>query len=62
MIHNGLQKGAKFFFLGALPLDPHGGLSISAMAWAYQPKPPLHGLSFRKSLIKTITILFQVRS
>ena len=25
---------------------------MSAMIWAYWPKPPLHGLSLRKSLIK----------
>ena len=49
-IHNGLQN------------EPPEGLSISAMDWAYQPKPPLHGLSLRKSLIKNHATLFQVGS
>ena len=37
-----------------------GGLSMSALAWACQPKPPLHGLSFKKSPIKNHATLFQV--
>ena len=31
---------------------------MSAPAWAYQPKPLLHGLSLSKSLIKNHAILF----
>ena len=33
---------------------------MSALAWACQPKPPLHGLSFKKSPIKNHATLFQV--
>ena len=33
---------------------------MSAPAWACQPKPPLHGLSFKKSPIKNHATLFQV--
>ena len=32
---------------------------MSAPAWAYRPKPPLHGLSLSKSTIKNHTILFE---
>ena len=35
---------------------------FSSTAWAYQPKPPLHGLSLRKSPIKNHATLFQVGS
>ena len=31
---------------------------MSAQAWAYQPKPPLHELSLSKSPIKNHAILF----
>ena len=31
---------------------------MSASAWAYQPKPPLHGLSLNKSPIKNYATLF----
>ena len=54
--HTGLTMGYKrrqnIFLEAALPLDSQGGLSISATAWAYQPKILLHGLSHRKSPIK----------
>ena len=33
-------------------------ISMSAPAWAYQPKPPLHGLNLRKSPIKNHATLF----
>ena len=42
-------KRAKKFFPRALPPDPK---EVSTTAWTYQPKHSLHGLSFRKSLIK----------
>ena len=31
---------------------------MSALAWAYQPKPPLYGLNLRKSPIKNHATLF----
>ena len=31
-------------------------------AWAYRPKPPLHGLSLKKSLIKKPRNIIQVKS
>ena len=31
---------------------------MSALTWAYRPKPPLHGLSIRKSPIKNHATLF----
>ena len=33
-------------------------LSISTLAWAYQPKPSLHGLNLKKSPIKNHATLF----
>ena len=35
---------------------------FSSTAWAYQPKPPLHGLNLIKSPIKNYAILFRVGS
>ena len=49
--------GQKFFPGGVAP-EPPRGLSMSALAWAYWPKPPLHGLNLNKSPIKNHTILF----
>ena len=43
-IYNGLQNRPKIFPRG-VALEPPGGLSISALGWACQPKPSLHGLT-----------------
>ena len=48
----------KIFPEGVAP-EPPRGLSMSTPAWAYRPKPPLHGLSLQKSPIKNHTILFK---
>ena len=55
-------KRAKFFFPGAIALTPEPlkGLFMSTTAWAYLPKPPLHGLSLRKSPIKNNATLFEL--
>ena len=49
--------GQNFFLGGVAPRSPRG-LSMSAPAWAYRPKPSLHGLSLSKSPIKNHAILF----
>ena len=36
--------------------------NFNATTWAYRPKPPLHGLSLKKSPIKNHATLFQVES
>ena len=41
-----------------ITLSTSGGLSMSASAWAYRPKSPLHGLSLSKSPIKNHATLF----
>ena len=46
-------------FHGSVAPRPPKGLSISAPAWACQPKPPLHGLNLKKSLIKNHATLFR---
>ena len=51
------QTGQKKFTRGVAPKPPKD-LSMSAPALAYQPKPPLHGLSFSKFLNKNHTTLF----
>ena len=51
------EMGPKIFPRGVVP-GPPKGLSMSAPTWAYQPKPPLHGLSLNKSPIKNHAILF----
>ena len=56
-IHNGLQNGSKNF-PGGVALEPLRGLSMSTLAWACQPKPPLHGLNLKKYLIKNHATLF----
>ena len=50
--------GQNFFPRGVAPGPPRG-LSMSASAWACQPKPPFHGLSLSKSPIKNHAILFR---
>ena len=51
--------GQKIFPGGIAP-GPPKGLSISAPAWAYWPKPLLHGLNLSKSPIKNYAILFRL--
>ena len=46
-------------FLGGVALKPPKSLSMSTLAWAYQPKPSFHGLSLKKSLIKNHATLFK---
>ena len=58
-IHNELQNGPKIFPRG-VALGPLKGLSMSTPTWAYQPKPPLYGLSLKKSLIKNHTTFFKL--
>ena len=55
-------KQAKFFFPGGIALtpEPPKGLFMSTTAWAYLPKPPLHGLSLRKFPIKNHATLFEL--
>ena len=45
-------------FPGCVAPGPPRGLFMSAPAWAYWPKPPLHGLNLNKSPIKNHAILF----
>ena len=52
------QNGPKFFFSGGVAPEPLGGLFMSAPAWPYRPKPPLHRLNLRKYLIKNHATLF----
>ena len=52
------EMGPKNFSWGHCPRTPKG-LSMSAPAWAYWPKLPLHELSLNKSLIKNYAILFR---
>ena len=51
------KTGQKNFPEGVAP-GPSGGSFMSALAWAYRLKPPLHGLSLSKSPIKNHAILF----
>ena len=55
----GYKMGQKFFPRGNTP-RPRRGLSMSALTWAYRPKPPLHGLSLNKSPIKNSATLFEL--
>ena len=53
------QNGPNFFSRGHCPRPPKG-LSMSVPAWAYWPKPLLHGLSLSKSPIKNHVTLFRL--
>ena len=49
------QQKNSFYILGT-------GFTMSDMAWAYRPKPLLHGLSLKKSPIKNHATSFWVGS
>ena len=59
-IHNGQQNGPKIQVrqYSVFSPRPPRGLSMSASAWAFRPKPPLYGLNLRKSPIKNYATLF----
>ena len=53
----GYKTGQKNY-PGDIASKPPRGFSMSDIAWAYRPKPPLHELSLKKSSIKNHTTLF----
>ena len=52
------QNGPKKNLPEDVAPGPPGSLFMSTPAWAYRPKPLLHGLSLRKSPIKNHSTLF----
>ena len=57
----GYKMGQKNFLEVVAPRPPRG-LSMSTPAWACRPKPPLHGLSLKKSLIKKSRNIIRIES
>ena len=68
ILHTGFtmcyKTGQIFFSRERCPWTPkrlvHGVKAISTTTWPYWPKPPLYGLSFKKSPIKNHTTLFEL--